>query len=262
MNFLKLLLLFLTIDVVEPTSALKFAFDGFNNSKLLLYGNAKLDSGAISLTQDTTFSIGRAIYHAKIPLKHTNSSTVRSFQTAFTFSITPYKGQLPGHGLVFIFVPSAGIQGAAASQYLGLLNRTNDDDPNNNVFGIEFDVFQNQEFYDINNNHVGLNVNSLTSVAAYKAGYWFQDNQNNKTNWHFHTLKLNNGKIYRVWIDYKDSMLSVSMAPGKMKKPLWPLLNVFIDLSGFFLDEMYAGFSAATGQLIANHKILSWSFSN
>ncbi|XP_052290051.1 lectin-like protein [Citrus sinensis] len=235
MNFVKLLLLFLTIGLVEPTSALKFAFDGFNTSKLLLYGSAKLDSGAISLTQDTTFSIGRALYHAKIPLRRTNS-----FETSFTFSITPYKGQLPGHGLVFILVPSAGIQGAAASQHLGFLNRTNDGNPNNNVFGIEFDVFQNQEFNDINNNHVGLNVNSLTSLAAYEAGYWFQDNQN-KTNWHFHELKLNNGKIYRVWIDYKDSFLSVSIAPAKMKKPLWPLLNVFIDLSDFFLDEMQGG---------------------
>ncbi|ESR65087.1 hypothetical protein CICLE_v10009333mg, partial [Citrus x clementina] len=166
MNFVKLLLLFLTIGLVEPTSALKFAFDGFNTSKLLLYGSAKLDSGAISLTQDTTFSIGRALYHAKIPLRRTNS-----FETSFTFSITPYKGQLPGHGLVFILVPSAGIQGAAASQYLGFLNGTNDGNPNNNVFGIEFDVFQNQEFNDINTNHVGLNVNSLTSLAAYEAGY-------------------------------------------------------------------------------------------
>ncbi|KAK9213279.1 hypothetical protein WN943_002666 [Citrus x changshan-huyou] len=137
MNFGKLLLLFLTIGLVESTGALKFAFDGFNTSKLLLYGNAKLDSGAISLTQDTTFSIERALYHAKIPLKHTNSSTVRSFETSFTFSITPYKGQRPGHGLVFIFVPSAGIQGAAASQYLGFLNRTNDGNMNNNVFGID-----------------------------------------------------------------------------------------------------------------------------
>ncbi|GAY47843.1 hypothetical protein CUMW_107380 [Citrus unshiu] len=239
-----------------------FAFDGFNTSKLLLYGNAKLDSGAISLTQDTTFSIGRALYHAKIPLKHTNSSTIRSFETSFTFSITPYNGQRPGHGLVFIFVPSADIQGAAASQYLGFLNRTNDGNRNNNVFGIEFDIVQNQEFYDINNNHVGLNVNSIISVTAYKAGYWFQDNQNKTNWWHFHALKLNNGKIYRVWIDYKDSFLGVSIAPAKMKKPLWPLLNVFIDLSDFFLDEMYAGFCAATGQLIGNHKILSWSFSN
>ncbi|KAK9194370.1 hypothetical protein WN944_005075 [Citrus x changshan-huyou] len=34
-------------------------------------------------------------------------------------------------------MPSAGIQGAAASQYLGFLNRTNDGNMNNNVFGID-----------------------------------------------------------------------------------------------------------------------------
>ena len=34
-------------------------------------------------------------------------------------------------------MPSAGIQGAAAYQYLGFLNRTNDGNMNNNVFGID-----------------------------------------------------------------------------------------------------------------------------
>jgi hypothetical protein len=32
--------------------------------------------------------------------------------------------------------------------------------PNNHVFGIEFDVFQNQEFNDINDKHV-MNAHSL-----------------------------------------------------------------------------------------------------
>ncbi|KAJ4726320.1 Lectin receptor kinase [Melia azedarach] len=261
----KLLVLFLSIQWFQSTSAVKFAFNGFNTPEFLLYGTAKLDSAAVSLTQDTTFSIGRALYHSKISTRHPNSSTLRSFKTSFTFSITPYKNNLAGHGLVFIFAPSTGIQGAAASQHLGFLNRTNDGDPNNHILGIEFDVFKNQEFSDINDNHVGLNVNSLTSLTSYKAGYWFEKstkNIQNKTNWNFHELKLNNGAIYRVWIDYGDSILGVRMAPLKMKKPRWPLLNVLIDLSDVFLDEMYVGFSAATGKLIENHKILSWSFSN
>ncbi|GJX32037.1 L-type lectin-domain containing receptor kinase VII.1, partial [Tanacetum coccineum] len=36
-------------------------------------------------------------------------------------------------------------------------------------FGVEFDVFRNKEFRDINDNHVGVDVNSLTSVNATAA---------------------------------------------------------------------------------------------
>ncbi|KAK2639023.1 hypothetical protein Ddye_026818 [Dipteronia dyeriana] len=186
----------------QSTSAFEFAFKGFNASGILLYGSATLDSSAISLTQNTTFSIGRAVYHSKILTSLHNSSTVLPFRTSFTFSITPYKNQPPGHGLVFVFVPSSGTAGASSAQHLGFLNRTNDGNPDNHVFGIEFDVFQNQEFSDINGNHVGVNVNSLTSVVSHKAGYWLQgdakNSHNNKTNWSFHELKLNNGAIYQA----------------------------------------------------------------
>lgn len=46
---------------------------------------------------------------------------------------------------------------------LGFLNSTNDGDPSNHVFSIEF---------EINDNHVGIDMNSLTYLYAYKAGYW------------------------------------------------------------------------------------------
>jgi len=40
------------------------------------------------------------------------------------------------------------------------------------------------------------------------------------------------------------------------------LINVDFDLSKVFLDEMYIRLCALIGQLIENHQILSWSFSN
>lgn len=92
--------------------------------------------------------------------KQTNSSTSPPFSTFFVFSIAPYKYLLPGHGFAFVFLPFAGIVGASSAQHLGLFNLTNDGDPDNHVFGVEFDVFKNQEFIDINYNHVGVDVNS------------------------------------------------------------------------------------------------------
>jgi hypothetical protein len=140
---------------------------------------------------------------------------------------------------------------------MGLFNLTNDGSPNNHVFGIEFDVFKNQEFNDINDNHVGVFVNSLTSLASYTAGFWRGEDDDK-----FEELKLNNGENYQVWIDLFRSHINVTMALAGMERPRRPLISEFVNLSTVLLDDMYAGFGAATGQLVESHKILAWSFSN
>ena len=85
------------------------------------YGITTLNSHVLSLTQNTTFSIGRALYHTKIPTRSPDSTKILPFSTSLTFSITRYKNYLPGHDLVFIFMPSTGIQGASSAQHLGFL---------------------------------------------------------------------------------------------------------------------------------------------
>lgn len=170
--------------------------------------------------------------------------------------MAPYEGRLPGHGIVFLFVPHVGIEGSSSAQHLGLFNFTNNGISSNHVFGVEFDVFKNEEFRDINANHVGIDVNSLISISSYEAGYWPDDGKA------FDKLTLNDGKNYQVWIDYVDGTVNVTMAPVGMKRPNRPLLSVPLDLSEVFEDEMYVGFTAATGALIESHKILAWSFSN
>lgn len=261
LNILKKWLV-LSFFILQSAFALEFSYNGFNSSDVLLYGTAKLDSShQISLTRNRTFSIGRALYDSLIPMKLTNKSKeVGPFSTSFTFSITPYKNLLPGHGLAFILVPpsSRGIQGAAASQHLGIVNATNDGDPNNHILAVEFDVFQNEEFKDMNDNHVGVDVNSVTSIVAHEAGYWSENGESQ----YFNKLKLNDGSTYRVWIDYRQKQLNVTMAPSTLKKPMKPLISIHLDLSGLVLDTMYAGFSASTGQLLESHEIFSWSFSN
>ncbi|KAJ4839507.1 hypothetical protein Tsubulata_030125 [Turnera subulata] len=265
---LVLVLLFIIL-FSQSTQAIDFVFNGFttsSSSSLLLYGSAIIDpSRILSLTNQTNFEIGRALYPTKIPTKDPNSSLVYPFSTSFIFAMAPYKNVLPGHGLVFLFVPYRGLEGTSSAQNLGFLNRTNDGNPNNHIFGVEFDVFQNQEFNDINDNHVGIDVNSLTSVAAEKAGYWLDGASSSSTSddeKSFKTQKLNNGKNYQVWIDYADSVINVTIAPVGIKRPSRPLLSVPLNLSDVFEDEMFVGFTASTGQLVQSHKILAWSFSN
>lgn len=236
--------------------AIDFVYNSFNSSSISLYGNATIESHILTLTNETVFSIGRALYPAKIATKQAASSYVLPFSTSFIFAMAPNKKYQPGHGIVFLFVPGTGIEGAEASQNLGLLNLTNNGLPGNHLFGVEFDVFKNEEFKDISDNHVGLDVNSLVSEVAHDAGYWPDDGQP------FNPLKMTDGKTYQVWIDYADSRINVTMAPTGIKRPKQPLLNATLNLSQVFQDEMYVGFSSATGQLVESHKILAWSFSN
>ncbi|KAI5656903.1 hypothetical protein M9H77_25696 [Catharanthus roseus] len=240
----------------QSISGIDFIFNGFESSNLSLYGHSTIESRVLTLTNDSTFSIGRALYPSKIVTKQGNSSKVLPFSTSFIFAIAPYKGLLPGHGMVFLFVPHTGIDGAASAQYLGLFNSTNDGSPDNHVFGVEFDVLQNEDINDMNNNHVGIDVNSVKSEFDHEAGYWSDDSRP------LQNLVLNSGSNYQVWIDYADSEIKVTMAPAGMKRPKVALLYATLNLSQVFEDEMYVGFTAATGQLVESHKILAWSFSN
>ncbi|KAH7545999.1 hypothetical protein FEM48_Zijuj01G0154400 [Ziziphus jujuba var. spinosa] len=261
--FLILLILLSTTIPFPSALAVDFVYNGFNSSdSLLLYGNATIQSRILTLTNDTTFSIGRALYRSKIRTKKQNSSYVYPFYTSFIFSMAPYRNILPGHGLVFIVVSKTGIDGVSSSQNLGFLNRTNDGNPNNHVFGVEFDVFKNQEFDDIDDNHVGINLNSLKSTVAHSAGYWQDDRSGAADDKSLKKLKLNNGENYQVWIDYSDSFMNVTMARVGMKRPSNPLLSVPLNLSDIFEDEMYIGFTSSTGALVERHMILAWSFSD
>ncbi|GLU23000.1 hypothetical protein SLE2022_390350 [Rubroshorea leprosula] len=246
---------------LQSALAVDLVFNGFNSTSLLLYGSASVEAGFLKLTNDTTFIIGRALYPSKIPTKAPNSSYVLPFSTSFIFSIAPYRNFLPGHGLVFIFVPHTGIEGTTSAQNLGLLNLTNNGNSSNHLLGIEFDVFDNEEFEDIDANHVGIDVNSLKSTKAHRAGYW-PENAKDGDEESFKELKLNNGKNYQVWVDYEDSVINVTMAPVGMKRPERPLLNISLNLSEILEDEMYIGFTGATGRMVESHRILAWSFSN
>ncbi|KAL3820474.1 hypothetical protein ACJIZ3_006379 [Penstemon smallii] len=239
-NQLLLLLPFLTSILFiqnQLTSAVDFTFNGFDSSNLSLDGSSIIESRILKLTN------GRALYPPRIRTKEPNSSFVLPFSTSFIFAMAPYEERLPGHGVVFSFVQNLGNNTTMnpSSQILG--------------FEVEFDVIEIEEFRDISDNHVGIDVNSRISVSSYEAGYWSNENS-------FERLRLNNGRNYQVWIDYDNSIVNVTMAPVGMIRPNRPLLSVSLNLSEVFDDELYVGFTASTDALFQSHKILGWSFSN
>ncbi|KDP35670.1 hypothetical protein JCGZ_09108 [Jatropha curcas] len=157
--------------------------------------------------------------------------------------------------MTFVIAPSKEFSGAA-SQHLGLFNRTNDGNPSNHILAVEFDTFQNQEFYDVNENHVGIDINSLTSVKSAPAGYFVD------ATGEFKNLSLASGERIQVWIEYdaKDNPLNVTLSPIQVSKPKLPLLSLNRDISPIILDQIYVGFTSSTGRLVQSHYILGWSF--
>ncbi|CAH8253111.1 unnamed protein product [Arabidopsis lyrata] len=50
------------------------------------------------------------------------------------------------------------------------------------------------------------------------------------------------------------------MAPFDSDKPRKPLVSYVRDLSSILLEDMYVGFSSATGSVLSEHFVVGWSF--
>ncbi|GFY98131.1 concanavalin A-like lectin protein kinase family protein [Actinidia rufa] len=131
-------------------------------------------------------------------------------------------------------LPPKSFPEALPAEYLGLFNRQNIGLSSNHILAVELDTFRNEEFNDINHNHVGIDINSLNSIASAPAGY-FADKSGA-----FNNLSLASGKPMQVWVEYDGihRQLNVTLTPINVPKPKQPLLSLTQDLSPFLLDYM------------------------
>ncbi|THF98511.1 L-type lectin-domain containing receptor kinase V.9-like [Camellia sinensis] len=231
----------------------------FNGNALKLGGTAKLDSnGLFTLTDTTIREIGHAFCNFPLQFKNsTNGGSVISFSTTFIFAIVPEYKKLGGHGLAFVVSPSKELQGTLNAQYLGIFNANNVGNSSNHIVAVELDTVQDFEFKDIDDNHVGIDINGLKSIKSASAGY-FPTRENDT----FKDLNLKSGDPMQVWVEYNgvDKQLNVTLAPISVPKPDLPLLSLTRDLSPALREYMYVGFSTSTGFLTSSHYILGWSF--
>lgn len=230
----------------------RFVYNGFREGNLKLDVNTKVHpDGLLQLTNTSKPEMGHAFY--SYPVTFSNSSL--SFSTNFVFAMVPELQDLGGHGLAFTISPSTDFSKAVPNQYLGLFNTTNNGLSSNHIFAVELDSIRNPEFGDINDNHVGVNLNGLKSIDSAPVTYFSEKERKHET------LQLINGNPIQIWIDYNqnEKLLNVTLTPYRNPKPSKPLLSTSIDLSFVFFESMYVGFSSAT--VASKHYILGWSFS-
>ncbi|KAK2414381.1 L-type lectin-domain containing receptor kinase IV.1 [Trifolium repens] len=251
--------MFVSLVASEEDINISFIYNGFKSSHdLYLDGVADLTSnGLLRLTNATKQQKGHAFYPNPIIFNNGSSSNgISSFSTTFVFAIRSEFPNLSGHGIVFVVSPTKGLPNSLPSQYLGVFNESNIGKTENRVFGLELDTIMNTEFDDINDNHVGIDINGLKSEKSASAGYY--DINGNE----FKNLSLFSGLPMQVWLEYdsEKKKIDVTLAPINVVKPKQPLLTLSKDLSSILENTMYVGFSSSTGSIQTSHYVLGWSF--
>ncbi|WZY83016.1 hypothetical protein YC2023_029400 [Brassica napus] len=243
---------------LQPSSQnLEFTFNGFYPPlrDISVQGISSVTSkGVLKLTNFTTTDSGHAFYSKQIRFRDSPNDTVSSFSTTFVFVIRPLVPGIGAEGMAFVIAPNFSLPTAAPSKDLGLSNIINNGNDTHHVFAVEFDTVQDP-LDDPDNNHVGIDINSLKSVKTSPAGYWYNNDQ-------FKKLTLVSGKPMQVWVDYdgRTHRINVTMAPFRNEKPEKALVSIVRDLSSVLLQDMFVGFSSATGTILSEHFVLGWSF--
>nr|XP_029120131.1 L-type lectin-domain containing receptor kinase IV.2-like [Elaeis guineensis] len=254
---LSLLLVICLLTGITATKYDAFTCNGFQRGELYLDGIAEITpNGLLRLTNTTKIHQGHAFHQEPLHFKNISDGNVYSFSACFVFAILSEYPDFSAHGLAFVLSPTKGLPGALPSQYLGLFNAINNGNTSGHVFAVELDTIFSTEFGDVDDNHVGIDVNGLHSIDAAPASYFVEEIGK------FKNLSLKSGEPMQVWIDYSspEKKLNVTISPICVPKPSHPLLSSFIDLSSVLLDTMYIGFSSATGSILTSHYVLGWSF--
>ncbi|CAI9088209.1 OLC1v1022483C1 [Oldenlandia corymbosa var. corymbosa] len=233
----------------RPSSSdgLNFEFQSLTLRNLTLLGDSYLRNGIVGLTKELgvpSSSSGTVIYNSPIAFFDPDSNITASFSTRFAFFIGNVNPSSFGDGLTFFLSPDNQTLGSPGG-YLGLVNSTQL--TKNRFVAIEFDSKLDPHFSDPDDNHVGLDIESLVSIKT--------------ANPMSVGINLKSGNLITAWIDYRneETKLEVFMSYSSFK-PEEPILTVDVDLSDFLKEFMYLGFSASTEGSTELHFIENWSF--
>ncbi|KAK9156347.1 hypothetical protein Sjap_003827 [Stephania japonica] len=238
----------LCISPVSASKNVRFDFRSFTFRNVTLLGDSYLRNDAVGLTRDLSVpasSSGTVIYNSPIAFFDPLTNSSASFWTRFTFSVTNVNsGASFGDGLTFFLSPDNLTLGSPGG-YLGLVNSSQL--TKNRFVAVEFDTRLDDLFRDPNDNHVGLDVDSLISVKTADPVA--------------RGIDLKSGKLINTWVVYRsdEKIVNVYMSYSSFR-PENPILSVDIDLSSYFKEFMYVGFSASTEGSTELHTIQDWTF--
>ncbi|KAF3442651.1 hypothetical protein FNV43_RR16567 [Rhamnella rubrinervis] len=250
-SLLLILLIALCCAAFTQVECLNFSFPRFQDEdeqKLILHGS-EVVKGAIQVTPDVsgdsiTNQSGRAFYRKPFKLWREgkgNRRIIASFNSTFVLRITA-KSALGGEGLAFILADHTPLPENSHGKWLGIVNARTDGSSLSKVVAVEFDTRKSYE-EDIDDNHVGLDVNSIYSKKQVP----------------LYGVKLSAGDDITVKIQYDGKNISVFFPlTDETVKNL--VFSMPLDLSDLLLQNTFVGFSASTGNDTQLNCIRSWEF--
>nr|POE46388.1 putative l-type lectin-domain containing receptor kinase s.5 [Quercus suber] len=151
---------------------LRFNYTGFDtiypesgSGYLIMSNYSHIEFGAIQVTPDVTGAIpnysGRVFYNNTFRLWNKNSGVTANFNTTFVLNISP-KTSPGGEGLSFILAADTTPPQNSDGQWLGIVNASTNGSSQAKVVAVEFDTRKSYQ-EDLDDNHVGLDVNTIYS---------------------------------------------------------------------------------------------------
>ncbi|KAK7309595.1 hypothetical protein RJT34_06456 [Clitoria ternatea] len=261
-DFLMTIIFFLLLVTNVKSESLSFSFPIIEPGlkSILVDGDAKTKDGILQLTNKdqygnpTQHSVGLSAFFGSVHLSDKASGKTADFTTGFSFVVNPKGTTLHADGFTFFLASlDFGFPDRSSGGFLGLFNQeTAFNTSLNQVVAVEFDSFANEwdpNYPDLDSPHIGININSIRSVATVP---WPSDSQPQ-------------GQIGVASISYQSaySLLSVSVFyPNSPVNLNATVLSYHVDLATVLPEWVIIGFSATTGNLVETHDILSWSFSS
>jgi len=253
MRYLPLLLTFVLISYFQSYAidTTKIIYNDFSNlSSWQLNGTARGAAGVdlekvLQLTTNKISQSGSAFIKNPINLV-SDKGFMASFSAYFSFRMSNTGGLNEGDGagadgIVFVIQTVANNVGSVGGGlgYRGIKNS----------IGIEFDTWNNADSSnDPDHNHVGIDTNGTTrSIKTFSENTLF-----------------NNGKIWYVWIDYDgDNQVLEVRYDSLNNRPTDPKISQTINIPSLLVKEnVYVGFTSATGSSYNTHDILAFNFVN
>ncbi|MFB9276528.1 S-layer homology domain-containing protein [Cohnella cellulosilytica] len=226
-------------DFSQHTDVLKFNYDA---------STASGGSGTVLRLVPASASKRGSVFN----IERVSLQDERSFSAYFTFRLHGQGGYSDGGnsagGDGFVFTVQTSSNSVASSG--GTLGYGSIPES----VGIEFDTWRNTEdaHNDASNNHVAVNLNgNMKDPVAY------QDVTG---------IDFKSGSIVHAWVDYNGplGLIEVRVAETSDRPAaavlVHPLTQKLTAVLGS--DDVYVGFTSATGGSYQNHDILSWYFTN
>ncbi|CAD5193734.1 unnamed protein product [Musa acuminata subsp. malaccensis] len=242
--------------VVTKAQSLEFYYPDFsaqNSTDFVFSNSSSIGDGALQITPNSgnpAYQSGRVFYKEAFKLRRSNGSSLTSINTSFVFNIRSLS-QPGGEGLAFILTNNPRLPTNSSGQWLGVVNNRTDNMTSNHFVAVEFDTRKSYA-NDLDDNHVGLDVNGIESVYQVPFGAV--------------GINISSGTDVGVSISFdavsKSFLLYAALVNGTSAISNTLMFTWSIDLSVYLSEDVWVGFSGSTSNFTQLNQIKYWSFSS